>query len=293
MIYSMTGYGRGEASIPSLTSTVEIRSVNGRFLDIGLKLPRLLMQRENELKEIIRSKVARGKVTVSISVERTNGAELPIRIDKEAARAHYKLLADLKKTLKLKEKISLEHMLHFSEVFESGESEELTDSEWVSIVQAVRLALDDFNNTRRREGEELSNDLRQRVEDFSIALNEIERLSRERIPQERTRLQQRVQELIQDRFVVDMNRLELEVSLLAEKLDVTEECVRFRSHNKFFLDALENDDAAGRKLNFLVQEINREANTIGSKSNDATIAHLVVKMKEDLEKIREQLQNIE
>jgi uncharacterized protein (TIGR00255 family) len=124
-------------------------------------------------------------------------------------------------------------------------------------------------------------------------LNEIEKLSKERIPEERKILQERVAELIQDKFVIDQNRLELEIALLVDKLDITEECVRYRSHNKFFLEALNKNEAAGRKLNFVVQEMNREANTIGSKSSDATIAHLIVRLKEELEKIREQLQNIE
>ena len=124
-------------------------------------------------------------------------------------------------------------------------------------------------------------------------LNEVEKLSKERIPEERKILQERVAELIQDKFVIDQNRLELEIALLVDKLDITEECVRYRSHNKFFLEALNKNEAAGRKLNFVVQEMNREANTIGSKSSDATIAHLIVRLKEELEKIREQLQNIE
>jgi uncharacterized protein (TIGR00255 family) len=128
---------------------------------------------------------------------------------------------------------------------------------------------------------------------MSEAIDKIEQLSKERIPEERKNLHERIAVLIEDKFVIDQNRLELEIALLADKLDVTEECVRYRSHNKFFLDAMKKDENAGRKLNFLIQEMNREANTIGSKTNDATIAYLVVGLKEELEKIREQLQNIE
>jgi len=136
-------------------------------------------------------------------------------------------------------------------------------------------------------------DLKQRVENLDRTLAVIEQQSSERIPEERKRLQERIAQLVSDPKIVDNNRLELEIAILSEKLDVTEECVRFRSHNKMFLAALKDGEAAGRKLNFLIQEMNREANTIGSKVNDAPIAQLVVGMKEELEKVREQLQNIE
>jgi uncharacterized protein (TIGR00255 family) len=146
---------------------------------------------------------------------------------------------------------------------------------------------------RQNEGRELVKDLEPRIRRLNETVDRIEALSKERIPEERRRLNERITQLLEDKNIIDQNRLELEIALLADKLDVTEECVRFRSHNKFFLEALASEESAGRKLNFLVQEINREANTIGSKMNDAEIAHLVVQMKEQLEKIREQLQNIE
>ncbi len=139
----------------------------------------------------------------------------------------------------------------------------------------------------------MAKDLENRIHWMENILNEVEKLSKERIPDERKNLHERVEQLIEDKFVIDQNRLELEIALIADKLDITEECVRYRSHNKFFLEALNKNEAAGRKLNFLVQEMNREANTISSKSNDANIAHLIIGLKEELEKIREQLQNIE
>ena len=146
---------------------------------------------------------------------------------------------------------------------------------------------------RTKEGSELAKDLEQRVRWIDETVGTIERLSNDRIPEERQKLTERISQLLEDKSIIDQNRMELEIALLADKLDVTEECVRFRSHNKFFLEAMAGKEMAGRKLNFLVQEINREANTIGSKTNDTEIAHLVVKMKEELEKVREQLQNIE
>jgi uncharacterized protein (TIGR00255 family) len=145
---------------------------------------------------------------------------------------------------------------------------------------------------RENEGGELKKDFEERIAILDQTVDKIENLSREQVPAERTRLRDRIKQLV-EREVIDEGRLELELALLADRLDVTEECVRFRSHNKFFLRALENNEPAGRKLNFLVQEMNREANTIGSKSSASEIAHQVVYLKEELEKIREQLQNVE
>jgi uncharacterized protein (TIGR00255 family) len=210
-----------------------------------------------------------------------------------AAKAYIKLLNDLRKAAKIKEKVRLEHLLKFSEVFEVPKDEQSDEREWLVVEEALRAALDAFNTMRRNEGGELGKDLQRRIQWLSGTVDKIERLSRERIPEERKRLHDRIAQLVEDKSIVDQNRLELEIALLADKLDVTEECVRFRSHTKFFLETIANSDSAGRKLNFLVQEINREANTIGSKTNDSEIAHMVVQMKEELEKIREQLQNIE
>lgn len=289
----MTGYGRGEVSTPELVAAVELRGVNSRFFEANMRLPRSLAHRENDVRDLIRAQVNRGKVSVTVALEHKAVAEIPIKINKSSARSYYKLLNDLKKALKLRERVTLDHLLKFSEVFEPEVGEESSEQEWEVVKRALLQALDAFNDVRRKEGEQLMHDLRERIRTVSGRIDVIERLSKERIPQERERLQKRVAELLQDQSVIDNNRLELEVALLADKLDVTEECVRFRSHNKFFLESLSNDEAAGRKLNFLVQEMNREANTIGAKASDAEIAHLVVQVKEELERIREQLQNIE
>lgn len=293
MIASMTGYGRGEVSSKGITASVEVRSVNSRFLEVSVKSPLSMSQRENDIKEIVRSRISRGKVSLLISLERPDADEGVLKVNKAAAKAYYKLLNDLRGTLKLKEKVSLMHMLKFSEVFEPTEEGEEANEEWSVVEKALTKAMDEFGEMRKNEGKELMKDLRARINHLAERIDTIEKMSQQRIPEERARLQQRIQELLQDKVVVDTNRLELEIALLADKLDVTEECVRFRSHNTLFLDSLVNDDASGRKLNFLVQEMNREANTIGSKSGAAEITHIVVNVKEELEKIREQLQNIE
>jgi uncharacterized protein (TIGR00255 family) len=292
MVTSMTGFGRGEAAEGGLTAVVEIRSVNSRFLEVSSRLPRSLSLRENEIKEILRQQIVRGKISVVVSVERNNGEVVPLRINASTARAYYRLLSDLKKALRLRETIKLEHLLQFSDILEQEEGDSADEAEWEVVRRALESALVGFQEMRSQEGKELQADLTARIALLTQRLDEVEVLSRSQVPRERERLRERIRQLIENEKL-DENRLELEIALLADRLDVTEECVRFRSHNKFFLEALKGKDAAGRRLNFLVQEMNREINTIGSKSSAQEIAHLVVGMKEELERIREQLQNIE
>ncbi|MEK6757205.1 MAG: YicC/YloC family endoribonuclease [Bacteroidota bacterium] len=293
LIASMTGFGRAELSRGSITASVEVRGVNSRYLDVSARLPRTLSLREKDIKEIVRTYVNRGSLSIAVTVEEESDGIAPLSVNKSAARAYVKLLNELRRATKIRESVKLEHLLKFSEVFEVPREAESDEREWSVVQEALHAALKDFNTMRQNEGRELAKDLEPRIRRLDDTVDKIEALSKERIPEELKRLNERITQLLEDRSIVDQNRLELEVALLADKLDVTEECVRFRSHNKFFLEALANEESAGRKLNFLVQEINREANTIGSKTSDAEIAHLVVQIKEDLEKIREQLQNIE
>ena len=293
LIASMTGFGRAEIARGGITVTIEVRGVNSRYLDVTTRLPRLLSQREKDIKEIVRSLVNRGNLVISVTVDEESDGIALMAVNKASAKAYIKLLNDLRKTAKIKENVRLEHLLKFSEVFEVPKDEQSDERQWVLVEEAVRGALNDFNTMRRKEGGELAKDLDRRLDWLSKTVDKIEQLSRARIPEERKRLQERIAQLVEDKAVIDQNRLELEIALLADKLDVTEECVRFRSHAKFFLETIAQGESAGRKLNFLVQEINRETNTIGSKTNDSEIAHMVVQMKEELEKIREQLQNIE
>jgi len=292
MIASMTGFGRGEASSGGLTVSIELRTVNNRFLDVAARLPRSLNLRENEIKELIRRRISRGKVNLVVSVEREENGTLPITINAGAAKSYAKLLNQLRKAVKIKEPVKLEHLLQFSEIFEQRETENTDQKEWDVLQRALKAALDGLEKMRQDEGGELERDFRNRIAILEERLARIEELSKAQVPAERARLRERITQLLENE-PVDEGRLEMELALMVDRLDVTEECVRFRSHNKFFLDALASPEAAGRKLNFLIQEMNREANTIGSKSSATEIAHIVVGMKEELEKIREQLQNIE
>ncbi len=292
MIESMTGFGKGEASAKSVTFSVELRSVNNRFLEISTRAPKTISQRENDIKEIIRSKIARGKISLSATKEDETANELVISVDKKRAKEIYNVLEQLRKVTKIKEPVKLEHLLHFSEIFETKEVEE-DETEWKVFQQALTKAVASLKTMREKEGAELARDSKERVQKINKHIDTVEQLSKKRIPEERKRLLEKVEQLTIDKSIINNQRLELEIAILSEKLDVTEECVRFRSHNKFFLEALQSKESEGRKLNFLIQEMGREANTIGSKCNDVEIAHIVVSIKEELEKIREQLQNIE
>jgi uncharacterized protein (TIGR00255 family) len=293
VVASMTGFGRAEVNKNGITVSTEVRSVNSRYLDVTLRLPRNFSLREKEIKDIVRSYLNRGNLNMIVKIEHNSNDIVPLKVNKAAAKSYYKLLNEIRKSVKLREHVKLEHLLTFSDVLEPVEEEETDETEWELLQESVRQALESLNAMRAQEGSELAADLEKRIRWMDETLNEVEKLSKERIPEERKNLHERIAELIEDKFTIDQNRLELEIALLVDKLDVTEECVRYRSHNKYFLEALNKNEAAGRKLNFLVQEMNREANTIGSKSSDATIAHLIVGLKEELEKIREQLQNIE
>ncbi|HMK37718.1 MAG TPA: YicC/YloC family endoribonuclease [Bacteroidota bacterium] len=292
MIASMTGFGRGEADREGIAISVELRTVNSRFLEVTTRLPRSLSLRENDVKELIRRRISRGKVNVVANIEKEGNGSAGLKINSSAARAYYRLLLQLRKSLKLKETVKLEHMLQFSEIFEQQDDGGTDEKEWGILQKSLDAALAALAEMRQAEGGELERDFRARIAHLDEQLGQIERLSAEQIPAERVRLRERVAQLI-EKTQIDEGRLEMELALMADRLDVTEECVRFRSHNKFFLEALAMPEPAGRKLNFLIQEMNREANTIGSKSSATEIAHLVVGMKEELEKIREQLQNIE
>lgn len=293
MIISMTGFGRSEASNAGVTVSVEIRSVNNRFLEISTRMPRELNARENDIREIVRRILTRGKIHLNINIEQQTSPTTAFEVDPEVVRMYKDGLDAIRKHAKIKETVNLTHLLHFSDEL-LGRNTATADeaNNWEMVAQAVESAVKDLEQMRRNEGRELARDIRDRIKAIDGMIERAEQLSKERIPAERQRLRDRIAQLFEN-DEIDEQRLEFEIVMLADKLDITEECVRYRSHSKFFVEAVKGPEPAGRKLGFLLQEINREVTTIGSKSNDAEIAHLVVQAKEELEKIREQVQNIE
>jgi uncharacterized protein (TIGR00255 family) len=293
MIESMTGFGSGEYAESGIRATAEIRSVNSRFIEISVKLPRQFSGYELEARELIRKALQRGKISAVVQLERENKSDIPIRIKPDVVKAYMAMLSELKAISGIDEPIRLDHLLKFSEIFEAAtdERDEL-EREWKVISQALQAAIVSLREMRRKEGEQLTMDFKTRIDAINQVLNEIEAISQESLSATKEKLRQKVKDLLGDESLAK-ERLEMEIVLLTDKMDITEECVRFRSHNKFFLEALDSGEAAGRKLNFLLQEQSREANTIASKSQNAEISQKSVFIKEELEKIREQVQNIE
>ncbi|HEY5564821.1 MAG TPA: YicC/YloC family endoribonuclease [Rhodothermia bacterium] len=292
MVESMTGFGRGEAVHDGLFAEVEVRSVNNRFCEVSVRLPRHLATYEYEIQQIVRQTVGRGKVNVHVRVDNEESAGSGLRLEPELAKSYQKLLEDLRETTGIDGDILLEHLLHFTDLFVQDNEDEDESSSWKVVQEALTLALEDFRSMRQREGESLADDLRQRLELMSGALGDIEKRAPERIEEAAVRLKARVASLIEDEKV-DETRLATEIAMLADRFDITEECVRLRSHIAVFREALDGAESPGRKLNFLTQEIHREVNTIGSKANDFSISNQSVILKEELERIREQVQNIQ
>lgn len=293
MISSMTGFGRGEFSTDGFTATVEFRSVNSRFCEVSVRLPRTIAERESEIQRLVKGVFSRGRINVQIQIELPSDISSEQQINREAAAAYRGLLEELRDAAGLKEPIQLEHILRFPDVFHTvenggGEADEI----WNAVSKALDEGSRKMLEMRRREGEALEKELQDRLTEIETNLLIVEEQAPERLPSARERLRDRLSEIIDDERI-DNDRIEFEMALLADRLDIREECVRLRSHIDIFREAVSGDEPVGRKLNFLSQEMNREINTIGSKANDAGLSHVVVRMKEQLEKIREQIENVE
>ena len=299
MLISMTGFGRGEATSPTdkggLTATAEVRSVNSRFLETSVRLPRTMSEREFEVRELVRKSLERGKINVNVTITRGEAAaSVPLQVNEPLAKGYFVLLDRLRTVTGMTAEITLRDLTGFSDIFLSDAANaDAATAEWQLAQDAVQKSLVALNAMRKQEGSELEKDLRKRIANLDEKVAEVEKLSTGTAEAEFAKLKQRVLELTQDINVINKDRLDMEIALIAERLDITEEIVRFRSHIKFFLEALAAPEPAGRKLNFLIQEMNREINTMGSKTNDPQVSHIVVHAKEEMEKIREQIQNVE
>jgi uncharacterized protein (TIGR00255 family) len=287
----MTGYGNAEFEKDGVSYSAEIRSFNSKFLEISIKLPRVHSQRENEVRELIRKYISRGKIIISANLERASVANLPIDIDEETIKYLNQLFKKIKKVTKSKEKIKLDHFLNFSEIFQHKD-EEISEIEFQNLYQCIELSVQKLMEMKIQEGKELEKDLINRIELIKDTILDIEKIWAEKSVLEFQRLKEKAQKLLESKEVNE-ERLELELALLLDKMDITEECVRLKSHIKFFKETINKDEPSGRRLSFLTQELLREANTISSKSSSAEISQLVVLIKEEIEKIREQIQNIE
>ena len=291
MITSMTGYGKGSLENDKLIVDVDVKSVNNRFLDLSIKLPSFLSGREYELRELVKNKIGRGKVLLNLQVKLKKDDQVLGEVDKDRLKAFLNQIKEIKKTAKITEKIQLAHLLENRPVF-IADTGSFGDEEFAFIKAAVNQALDNMIIMKKNEGRELSKDLSARLKLIEEKAAEIVKISKESVIEDFEKLKERIKTLVEDQNL-NKERLETEVALIADKADITEECVRLKSHLKFFNESMEKESEPGRKLNFLCQELNREANTISSKSIATEIIHSIVIVKEEIEKIREQIQNIE
>ncbi|MBP1683533.1 MAG: putative stress-induced protein, partial [Ignavibacteriaceae bacterium] len=269
MIYSMTGYGKGSISKNKTSAEVEVKSVNSRFFEVSLKLPPILFPYDYEIRELIKSKVQRGKVSVVVHFKKDGVENGFITIDDNKLSNHLTLIKKIRKAANIKDDIKLEHLLGSKEVFTSQDAE-LSKSEFEIVKFALNKALDKLILMKKKEGAELSRDLAVRIEKIIKNVSFIETEFRKSINEYHDKLKQRIQELTGN-VEINEDRLNLELALIADRADITEESVRLRSHLKFFKESLKNENEPGKKLNFLCQEMNRETNTISSKSISTSI----------------------
>ena len=295
MIRSMTAFGRARRTVGGKDITVEIKSVNNRFFDCSVKLPRSFSFLEEKIKPHLQSRsVARGKVDVFIGIDVIDSPIPEISIDEGYTEAYINALRSLEEKFGLRDDISVMRVAQNHDIFVIRKSDEDTEKEWEDVRQVLDEALDRFIEGRIREGENIERDLIAKVDSIRCAVNDITSLSENDVSEYRARLEAKLREMLADnRIVFDENRILTECAIFADRVAIDEELVRLSSHFDGFKDILASGEPAGRRLDFLVQEMNRETNTIGSKCQNSSIAKRVVDIKCELEKIREQIQNIE
>lgn len=291
MIKSMTGFGRAKYENEGRTYTVEIKSVNHKYSDINIKLPRFLNYMEDKIRKTISKAISRGKIDVFISFENYSNKGTNIKINRELAKQYLKELKELADETGIDFKLNVVDVSKFPEILkiEDDDNEEIIEEE---VLIAVKEALDKFINMRELEGKKLVEDISQRVASIKNKVMDVEKFSENLVQDYISRLETRVNELLKT-SVVDESRIAQEIVIFSDKSSIEEELTRLKSHLEQFLNLLKASSPIGKKMDFLVQEINRETNTIGSKANCLDITNLVVEIKTEVENIREQIQNIE
>ena len=295
MIKSMTAFGRARATVKGKDISIEIRSVNNRYFDCSVKLPRSFSFLEEKIKPYLQSKsISRGKVDVFITIDVINSQLPDITIDEGYATAYINSLNELAEKYSLKNDISVMQIAQNRDIFVIRKSEEDTEKEWADLRAVLDIAIERFIEGRTNEGRNIEIDIKSKIQSISELLNQIEAFSVSDTEGYKQKLEARLREMLSDsKLVFDESRILTECAIFADKIAIDEEIVRLRSHFITFNDIILSNEPAGRKLDFLMQEMNRETNTIGSKCQNASIARIVVEIKCELEKIREQIQNIE
>ena len=292
MLRSMTGYGRGEGTVEGRRITFEIRAVNHKYFEFSSRIPRGYLFLEDKLKTYVQNRVSRGKIDVFLQIETLEEADLTVQVNHSLALGYLEALKELKERYRLPDEPSLALLSRYSDIFSIHREPEDEEAVWEAVRQIADLAIGSFLQMRQDEGARLKADILSKAGKIMSIVEDIEREAPQTVKEYEERLHNKIQELLGDtRF--EEQRVLTEVAIFADKVAIDEEIVRLRSHFAQLEKLLETEEPVGRKIDFLVQEMNREANTIGSKSVNSQIAYLVVDIKSEIEKIREQVQNIE
>lgn len=292
MLKSMTGYGCGRAQGKEHSFLVEVRGVNNRYLDCNVRIPRVYICAEDGIVQRVKRAAGRGKIDVFVTIETTAEAEVSVMLNEAVTAGYLRAMEEMAERFGVQNDVSTSVLSRFPDVFRLERAPEDLETLTEELYGAVDLALADFNAMREREGRKLVDDLSLHLDTLERYTEEVERRSPQTVAEYRARLNARLQEVLADRQI-DEGRVLTEAAIFADKVAVDEETVRLRSHIAQMRGMLAGDGPIGRKLDFLVQEMNRETNTIGSKANDLELSTLVVDMKAELEKLREQIQNVE
>ena len=291
-LLSMTGYGSAKGSVEGQEITVELKSVNNRYLDCSVKLPRNFLFAEDTVKQAVSAGVSRGKVDVFVSAQASQDSGTVVSVYEELARGYRDAVARIAETLGLESGLSAFSLARFPDVLTVERRELDKDKAAAALSEITAKAVEEFNAMREREGERLRRDMLGKLETIEGLVSVVEERSPQTVKEYRERLEARLRDILADRSL-DEQRVITEAAIFADRTAVDEETVRLRSHIAQFRTMLEEGSPIGRKMDFLVQEFNRESNTIGSKCSDASLAKVVVDLKSEIEKIREQLQNVE
>jgi uncharacterized protein (TIGR00255 family) len=293
MAISMTGFGRGEYKNDNYHFTVECKTINHKYIDINVRLPRKISFLEDKIRNVVKDYVKRGRVDLHIKLDLIGSEDVNLKFDEKLATEYVNILNSIKSTFNLHDDITVMNIAKFPDIIKSEEKEEDEALLWSMLKEALVDCLVKLKDMRYEEGSKLSNDIDMRCDLLKDYIEQIENYSYNVVNEYKEKLNNRIAEILDNPSLIDENRLAQEVAIYADKCSITEEIVRFKSHILQLKKTIHKDDSIGRKIDFLIQEMNRETNTIGSKSSDLNITNLVVEVKSELEKIREQIQNVE
>ena len=293
MAISMTGFGRGEYKDDNYYFLVECKTINHKYCDINIRLPRKISFLEDKARNFVKNYIKRGRVDIYIKLDLLGSEDVNLKFDEVLASQYVNILRDIRDKFDLVDDISVMNVAKFPDIIKTEEKEEDEELLWSMLRKALEETLIKLKEMRSEEGQRLAKDVLERSDLLKSLIEEIEKHSYNVVIDYKEKLNSRISEILENPSLIDENRLAQEVAIYADKSSITEEIVRFKSHIEQLKNTIVKDESIGRKIDFLIQEMNRETNTIGSKSSDLNITNLVVEIKSELEKIREQIQNIE